>query len=235
MTPLNPDRLLTVWEAGAHRHPLDRALLLLALAEPDTAPERLADVPLGARNTALMRLRRARYGDRLDAWVDCPACDERMEFELDAAHLPDPTTPPPTISVEGLDFRPPTTRQLAALLGSEDQEHAAGALLEACAERPEALPREAAARAGLLEAVERELEEVDPWADLSLMVLCPSCGHKDVAALDIAGLLWDEVAGEARRLLDEVHVLAQAYGWSQSEVLGLSDARRAAYLDRVLS
>ena len=46
--------------------------------------------------------------------------------------------------------------------------------------------------------------------------------------------LWDEVDVRARRLLDEVHALAGAYGWSEQRILALSEARRRAYLDRVL-
>ena len=37
----------------------------------------------------------------------------------------------------------------------------------------------------------------------------------------------------AVQLLDEVHQLATAYGWTEAEILALSDTRRAAYLDRV--
>jgi hypothetical protein len=39
----------------------------------------------------------------------------------------------------------------------------------------------------------------------------------------------------ARRFLDEVHVLARAYGWAEAEILRLSEARRSAYLQRVLA
>jgi len=36
-----------------------------------------------------------------------------------------------------------------------------------------------------------------------------------------------------RRLLVEVHALASAYGWSEQEILSLSDARRRLYLEMV--
>jgi hypothetical protein len=48
-------------------------------------------------------------------------------------------------------------------------------------------------------------------------------------------LLWEEIASRAQRLMDDVHVLAQGYGWTEPEVLALSDARRTAYLERVQS
>jgi hypothetical protein len=34
-------------------------------------------------------------------------------------------------------------------------------------------------------------------------------------------------------LFDDIHLLAQAYGWSEGEILALSPARRSAYLARV--
>ena len=37
----------------------------------------------------------------------------------------------------------------------------------------------------------------------------------------------------AQRLLMEVHLLARAYGWREADILGMSPARRNAYLQRV--
>jgi hypothetical protein len=37
----------------------------------------------------------------------------------------------------------------------------------------------------------------------------------------------------ARRALSEVHVLATAYGWSESEIFEMSSARREFYLQMV--
>jgi hypothetical protein len=51
------------------------------------------------------------------------------------------------------------------------------------------------------------------------------------AALDPGALLWDDVQAYARGVLGQVHSLARAYGWTESEVLSLSPRRRAAYLE----
>jgi hypothetical protein len=37
----------------------------------------------------------------------------------------------------------------------------------------------------------------------------------------------------ARRLLIEVHSLASAYGWSETDILSMSEPRRALYLEMV--
>lgn len=234
MDSLTPERLLEVWEAGAQRHPIDRALLLFALAEPTLPGEALADEPLGRRNAALMALRRARFGNPLDAWIDCPACGERMELTIDAAQLPPaPPAAQAPIEVDGLRFRRPTSRDLAQLVGIDDAGQAALHLLAACADTPRGLPQDATGLEALLDRVDAALEHDDPWADPSLPVDCPSCGHAFAAGLDVAAILWDEIDGVARRLLDEVHLLARAYGWHEHEILCLSARRRAAYLQRL--
>ncbi len=234
MLAIGPERLLSVWEQGARRHPIDRALLLYALAAPEQPVEQLADAPLGARNAALMTLRRASFGGQLPAWVDCPACGERMEFVLDAADLP----PAPPLSTEpivvgGHRFRRPSSRHLAALVNADDPESAARQLLRDCAESAEALPQDDTALAELLDAAEAAIEAADPWAELSLAIACPACTHQTEASFDIASYLWEELDSHARRLLDDIHALAVAYGWTEPEILALSEARRAAYLARV--
>ena len=62
---------------------------------------------------------------------------------------------------------------------------------------------------------------------------CPTCGAVSQPVLDPAALVWREFAALARRLEDEVHVLARAYGWSEPEILALSEQRRRRYVERV--
>lgn len=233
MAALSCAQLLALWEQGARRHPLDRALLLFAQAAPERPPESLADAPLGACNAALMRLRRETFGNHLPLWLDCPGCGERLAFELEPAQLPPLQAPPEQVEVQGLRFRCPASRDLAAIAGLADAEHAANQLLLACAEDATALPRDEQALGELREALESALEAADPWADLALAYRCPACGAEGEASLDVAAYLWEEIDGSAQQLLDEIHLLARAYGWSEAQILALGDARRAAYLARV--
>ncbi|WP_416138186.1 hypothetical protein ACM26W_17150 [Halomonas sp. HK25] len=236
MEALTTQRLLSVWEHGQRRHPIDRALLLYALAAPDTPPGQLADAPLGALNAALFRLHQACFGRELMAWLDCTACGERMEFVLDASQWPAASANGNVlIEVAGHRFQRPTSRHLARLVTLDDEHAAARQLLHDCAEVPEALPRDEPALAALLEAVDTALDESDPWADLALAMRCPACGHDDTASFDIAGYLWEEFDSQTKRLLDDIHALAQAYGWTEHDILALSETRRAAYLARIQS
>lgn len=230
---LSDAELLHLWEAGSARHAIDRDLLLLSLAMPALAPERLADVPLGRRNVAIMDLRQAYCGERLDGWVDCTGCGERMEFSLSAAQLPTTAPPQGEVQVAGLGFRAPSSRDLVKALAHSDPGEAAHALLQACAHTPQALPEDRAALGELLLAVEQAIEAHDPWTELSIAMTCPACGEANDFTLDAGDLLWEALCARVEHLLDDVHDLARAYGWSQAEVLALSPAARQGYLRRV--
>ena len=226
--------VLALWERGAPRHPLDRALVLCAWAREDLDPTSLADLPLGVVNAALVTLRRASFGSRIEARVDCERCGEPLEIALDAGALAAAAPgaePGGECEIQGFRFRAPSTRDLAAVAGERSQDDAALRLLDrCCVARPagEALELEA-----LVPEVERALERLDPAADLELALTCEACGHAWQAGLDIAALLWNEVAVRAGSVLADVHRLALAYGWTEREILRLSPARRAAYLQMV--
>jgi hypothetical protein len=228
---MDAETLLSCWEHGRHRHALDRALLLYAIAAPAEDPESLADRTLGERNAALLRLRQSVFGDRLDSCVECPACSEALEFSLSAATLLARAATRPTratdIEVSGQRVRLPTTRDLAAVARQETATPAAHELLlRLCASKPMVATPEEIARA---------LDEADPCMDLSVELTCPSCSHGWAAAFDVPAFVWEEIEVRARGLLDEVHVLAHAYHWDEQHILALSETRRHAYLERVLS
>ena len=226
--------LLTTWEQGRRRHPLDRGLLLFALAAPEIDREALADQPLGLRNAALLRLRQALFGDGLSACVDCPVCGEKLEFSVSASQLlARNESSRASIEVDGLSFRLPTTRDLARIASTDDRAGAAHQLLlSLLATDSEA---DELAAVDLTGKVGAALEEADPCLDFAMNLQCPACGHGWTSSFDVAGFLWDEVEVHARHMLDEVHVLARAYGWTEPEILALSESRRAAYLERVLA
>ncbi len=228
--PVPPSDSDCLWlaERGASRHPLDRTLLLAAVAEPAVA---WADRPLGARDACLMALRCAWFGPSLDAVLACRACGELLSLQFDLSRLAEPATADDDpVNVQGQRFRQPTTRDLAAITGLLDVDDAAEALL--CRLALDGVP------AGWSNAERAEvgsaLDAADPLACLTLDVTCEHCGHGFVAPLDIATTLWEELAAHAARVIDDVHLLASAYGWTEPQVLAMSPARRGLYKQRLL-
>ncbi|TQK42929.1 hypothetical protein FBY35_4374 [Streptomyces sp. SLBN-118] len=243
MTPTGPAELLATWEAGLAQHDSGRSLLLHRAARPGTGTEVLLSMPVGEREADLFALRRALFGERMQVRVECAACGEAMEFDLDATLFGARTrTPDGPLRVEdgewAIEFRLPTVADLAAAGTAPDQDGARRLLMARCtvsavrggdAVAPDRLA------ALLPERVQRRLaelaEQADPQADVTLNVACPECGEATPAELDITSYLWTELDTWARDLMLDVHLLATAYGWSEPEILALSPLRRRYYLE----
>lgn len=89
MTPhaLSARDLVAVWEAGGPRHPVDRALLLLAAALPHRTHDELAALPVGRRDVLLLRVREATLGPVMACASPCPRCGARLEFRAVVGEL----------------------------------------------------------------------------------------------------------------------------------------------------
>ena len=83
-----------------------------------------------------------------------------------------------------------------------------------------------------LRALADRLDASDDPADIVIAMSCPACSGTWEAPFDIASYFYAELTALARRLLEEVHVLASAYGWSERNILAMSPARRQFYLER---
>jgi hypothetical protein len=240
MRPLSTTQLLALWDAGQTRQPIDRALLALALAMPEEAPETLADRPVGWREVNLLALRNATFGGALEGYASCPACSSLMEFSLDGNALLDQLTPPPDdarVDLDGRQWRLPTSRDQALIADAPDAETAVRRLLERCrVDAADTMPLPDSERASLpipVGELEQRMEALDPAANIRLALRCDTCGHAWDAALDVGACFWDELSNHARQLLHAVHRLAAAYGWREADILALSPARRAAYLELI--
>jgi hypothetical protein len=233
MRALHDTELLDLWERGARRHPLDRALLALTAALPEIPSDTLADWSIGRRNRELARLRCHCFGPRLRGWLACIKCGEKLEFEMDgqllAGEESDPSHGPrETISIHDRTFRLPTSRDLAQAAQALDPAAGAARLATNCQVAGVAPAKWEEAE---LAAIGEALALADPLAETRITFRCPDCGNKWQETLDLALFFWTELEARARHLLVEIHTLASAYGWSEGDILALSPERRATYLE----
>jgi hypothetical protein len=231
MGSVDASELLDLWERAGALGPVERALALGEAAGADR--EVLVESPYGRTNEWVVSLREAILGTELAATASCPGCGARVEFAVDAASLravPREAGQPLTLEGYVVDWRTPTPADLLAAQGQERE------LLRRCvtvtgadgagvdpAELPDAL------RA----AVDDAMARCDPLAEVLLDLTCPDCGTDFRSDLDLGAFVWAEVEARARRVLQEVDLLARAYGWTEAEVLGLTEGRRATYLRMV--
>ncbi len=241
MGGLSAPGLLTVWERGLEQGVIDRALTLLAAACPEFSPEALAGLSIGRRNAGLLQLREWAFGPELAGLVVCPHCGERLEMNLNAAAMRSATEPAPAIpvslAVHGVEllFRPPNSDDLQAVAGLERDEMRSQ-LFERCLLQARSGGETVSASQLPAEVVDATIEgmaQADPQADVQVDICCAACAHQWCEVFDIVSFLWTEVDAWARRVLSEVHTLALAYGWRESDILALSPARRQLYLEMV--
>ncbi|WP_406208278.1 hypothetical protein OH807_36520 [Kitasatospora sp. NBC_01560] len=243
MTPeLTEAGLLDTWETGQRQGARARALLLAAagagpvadLTLPDSTPP---DLTLAGLHALLLDLRVSAFGATFPCTTDCPGCGEQLDVTVEAdelrppAHRAVPGARPATGSLSAagheVRYRPLTVRDLLDVDPAAPD--ARRALLTRCLLAVE--PATETVPDAVLDAVAGQLADLDPGADTAVALTCPHCGRTWTAALDIAEHLWAEVERYARRLLHDVATLARAYGWTESEVLAVSPARRRIYLE----
>ena len=246
MAGLSDLDIVTVWSVAQPVHPAARGAALLRAVSPDSTFDEVARLPIGRRDARLLALRQQLFGSRLAAVTSCPACGLRVEAEIplgslsvDASENPRaqapesgrPSTPSHVVASGDyrIEVRPPDTRDLVAIAGAPDEESARAMLLGRCmtGAEPAALPAE------IVSDVVAAIAACDPGADVTIALACPECGHGWESSLDIAAFLWSEIDAAARRVLRDIHALAVAYGWSESEVLAIPPARRQLYLAMV--
>jgi hypothetical protein len=242
MRPLSSAELLHAWEQGLSEPASRRAVALLAAACPEVSGETVAAWSIGERDSRLLTLREWTFGSRLLSVANCSACGERLEWTVKASelHVAGKDKPPAELSLEfdqyAVSFRLPNSKDLAGIAECDDASAARKFLLEGCVAaarlgdqeiKPEDLPTE------VVNAIVEQMAEADPQGDVRIDLQCPACGHRWDSIFDIESFFWSEINAWAGRILGEVHILASAYGWRESDILNLSPQRRHFYLGLV--
>lgn len=241
MRSLIARELLDVWEAGSTQPLAGRALLLLAVANPDLSYEALAHQRLGQRDAQLLTLREWLFGPQLISVASCPNCGERLQLTLSSRDLrAEAHTVPEAIALAiddyAIRYRLPDSTDLLALAQCETVTASRELLLQRCVQNITRADQDQPIEtvpASVIESIEAHMAQADPQADIQLDLSCPACQHHWLAAFDVVAFLWKEIDSWARRILSDIHVIAAAYGWSESDILALSATRRQTYLDLI--
>jgi len=234
--------LLGAWERGVSQSAVQRALTLLSLVRTDTETDQCALLSIGRRDMQLLNLREWAFGSQMTGHAACPACALELELNFTVSEIRSIShgDVPESCNLGFGDyevcFRLPNSADLQALADNSDAASSACRLLKRCLIRAckygeeiefEQLPFE------VQTAISERMGEIDPLGDVQLSLKCPQCGHNWKAPFDIVSFLWTEIHAWAHRLLREVHALASAYGWRESDILALSPWRRQAYLEMI--
>jgi uncharacterized protein (UPF0212 family) len=238
MNALSDSAILSVWELGHSRPAVDRALAVLRYAVGDDQAEQWA---IGWRDARLLDVYAATFGSNIDGLTACPQCEAQLDvaFDVSDIRVRGDTALSQFELMSGepgyrITFRLPCSTDLRAAARLGDRDLAKRTLAECCV--VSAWRHGSPVPAGQLpDAVMDELDEAmarhDAQADVQLRMACPACDHAWKAGFDIADFLWRALAHRARQLVADVHTLAMAYGWHETDILLLPPARRRLYLE----
>jgi hypothetical protein len=234
--------LLEAWESAQYLAPSDRALKFLSFASPASEANAVEELTIGERDLRLMRFRKGLFGSKLEVQMPCGACGQNMEATLDLDSFAAPLEPPDKddrlVNIKGrsLRIRAPKVKDVKEISGAADRSSIVKGLLASCVRTangtaldPELLDAEEISQIGDCMA------QLDSSADIVVALTCPHCGATAQWSFDIAHVLFREFDHFARQLLGDIHLIAAAYGWPESEILSISAARRRAYLDLIAS
>jgi hypothetical protein len=238
---LDGAEIVPLWEAGESAGHAGIGAALLGAACPGLTGGDAKALTVGQRDTRLLVLRELTFGSRLEGCVECPSCGEQLELALEThpfadIELADAVDGVGILVVDGFEVRFRAVRcgdlEAAAIChdtGEAREQLAVRCIIEAT-QGDVPVPRDELPDE-IIAALAERLSEADPHAELRVALSCAACEHEWHALLDVVSFLWAEVRHEAHRLLYEVHTLARSYGWREADVLGLSPARRAHYLE----
>jgi hypothetical protein len=243
--------LVSAWERALGQPPVHQALVLLSVASPESSPEELAQLSVGQRDARLLTFRERLFGSRLISITACPRCRQRIELVFNvadirvtpaAAHTFDPAGETMTMDGYRVQFRLPNSLDLSSMDATTDVNEAREYLLRRCIQ---SVAYEGAIGENVVEpvndvrrlpmtvvnAIADRMTDADPQADTQLALRCPDCRHEWHAVFDIASYLIGEIHNSVAHVLREVHHLARAYGWRESDILAMTPTRRRAYLE----
>jgi hypothetical protein len=236
-------QLLNAWEQGFDQTLQVKAFKLFELARPDLTESQALGMSVGSRDSTLIDFRRRIFGRSADVVATCTSCNEQFEATLDLAEMQFgnklDASDPFHVELEGysLLLRTPRVVDLISLSKDDDKSAIRENILSNCIitamtpanelANPRTLPN------SVKQLIDQRLASHDSAADITLEFSCPHCEKHSSQIFDIVTLLVKEVQNWARGMLQDIHALARAYGWSEDSILSMSAARRQTYIDLV--
>ncbi|MFC4527104.1 hypothetical protein ISN76_10400 [Dyella halodurans] len=236
MLPLSGERLLAACEQAHGESAMLRAITLLAAVLPECGREQVLQWPIAQRNRLLLQLHRISFGPSLDGYAACTQCGTGMELHLAVADVLDdidesrvPTGLEWLEADQPRSMRQATSADLLAAAQAPSEAIAEERLLLRCMGMDESsaptLPADA------MQAARVRFEQLHAASQLHCVMHCPECDHEAAWELDPVHFVWREARRAAGRLLNDVHMLALNYGWSEADIVSMNPRRRETYLE----
>lgn len=244
MESLSQIHLLNLWERGRNQTPLRFCIDALSEAFPEISFDNALLLPIGIRDSLILKLRCSIFGDILYSTSVCPSCGEKVEWEmnLQSFGLPESRLTDYRNNFKlrqgnyFITFRLPNTADIMQLPTDCAVENSHEWLLSRCIldikYKKKTLGCEDLSDY-VLDILSDKMSEADKFADVIISLSCNKCSSQWEAMFDIISYFWIETNAWAMNTLNEVGILAYHFGWSENQILELSSSRRRIYLEMI--
>ena len=166
-------------------------------------------------------------------------CREQIELELGLSGFADEEP------ANNLDWLSPEGEKIACRLPTGDDQRAwhFHAQLESGADESWLVKRLIAETANefnselmndaWIDSLGNALSVADPLTALNIDIVCPFCNQALRVDVDLEQLLIEGLRLQQRRLIEQIHRLANNYHWSENDIASLPSWRRERYLSRI--
>lgn len=211
------------------------AAVFAEIAGEACAPTVLRRISSAGREWLLHRAARRFY--HFGPWFEsvCSHCSTPFDLQIPFEHLPrieaGPTFPVVVVetSLGSRRFEAPNgghEEVLSRAGGAADSRRAFVAL---CGTSDQAQADAMRFNDADLESIDAALERASPDIADSVDSVCPTCSAEITAKIDPLDFAFPQFGS----VITDIHLLAQAYHWSEEEILALPIHRRCAYVDLV--
>lgn len=226
--------LISIWEMKQDSTVTENAIRLLSVFTDADNPECLS---IGERDRLVMAIRKKLFGSKLRGLNTCPFCRVDLMFDVDIDSLDfDSFNGQFTCISEGVNavVRTITSRDIINIQ-QVDPTQRRHALLSRCLVT---VNGRSVADSNVLtdehiKKIEDTMEASDANSLISAEQICASCGKSWSVILDIVSVLMEDIDVYVRHRLLKVCELARLSGWSETEILGMSNCRREYYLEHM--
>lgn len=199
---------------------------------PAGEPITTDQLPVGDLDSMIIEFRRMLFGDRIIAEGNCGHCGAPIDvtFPLDAFAAHHRPRRPRNVAADGngewvltgdgTHFRLPTVADVRA---AELEADPSAALAARCIDGKLTGSRRRKA--------ERAMAAMAPTLAAEVVGPCPECNGSVPLWTDLRDLCVADMRFVAASVVEEVHLLAEAYHWHEDEILAMPSPRRASYAD----
>jgi hypothetical protein len=203
--------------------PRVRVDIVRLLAPPADGSSVWDSLPFVDVDAALLALRQFVIGDRLVAEIQCRGCEAWGDVEISIAKYL--ASKSPRLPCDSLSARIPTVQQVLEAIDEHGSEELAAHAIEA--ESLRGSSGKEARRIGVA------LERAAPPMGGPITGMCPHCEADVTVWFDPGAFFIGELRQRWGMLLEEVHLLASHYRWTEGEILALPARRRAVYAELI--